>query len=227
MKKINLLFIISLITFLIISCEKEKGDNITLTQDAEARDINKEYDILSPIEGNSFEVKRILESNEFKEYDNVLFGDINLENISIMYPSVNKNAFVLEFTTSMSFENELSTVLTRVMAVGSYTEKTIKILVLKTVGKKKEGSYVAGQESCFFGDGTYVSSRLFNTNGFIFDPISNRSTMSNSEFQDCYDAKKAECESDWLCDLACSFNPCGFLYVATCAVEVYLVPIFE
>ena len=39
------------------------------------------------------------------------------------------------------------------------------------------------------------------------------------EFGEFYFAAKQECESDWLCDLACSFNPCSLVYLASAAIE--------
>lgn len=39
------------------------------------------------------------------------------------------------------------------------------------------------------------------------------------EFGEFYFAAKEECESDWLCDLACSFNPCSIAYLASAVIE--------
>lgn len=41
-------------------------------------------------------------------------------------------------------------------------------------------------------------------------------------FNACYQAKKAICESDWLCDAACSIAPCWMSYIAACVYEQYL-----
>lgn len=39
-------------------------------------------------------------------------------------------------------------------------------------------------------------------------------TCTEEQFNYLYQSAKNECESDWQCDLACSFNPCAVAYVA-------------
>jgi hypothetical protein len=42
---------------------------------------------------------------------------------------------------------------------------------------------------------------------------------TRQQFNEKYQKAKKECEDDFVCDTACSFNPCSIAYVAAATVE--------
>ena len=42
---------------------------------------------------------------------------------------------------------------------------------------------------------------------------------TDEEFGEFYFAAKEACESDWMCDVACAFNPCTIAYLASAVIE--------
>jgi len=62
--------------------------------------------------------------------------------------------------------------------------------------------------------------KLGNTDKLIFPINTNIASFKKyKDFSACYKSKKQECEDDWDCNLACSFNPCAISYAAGCLIE--------
>ncbi len=79
----------------------------------------------------------------------------------------------------------------------------------------------------FIGETIVSSPKIYFNNGLQFtDPNTILSIKSNrgwlcteEQFNAFYQEAKKKCSDDWLCDFACTFNPCAISYIAYAVVK--------
>ncbi len=198
------------------SCKKEKINvKETLIQQ------QNNYDKMIKISKEDVRIINLSKTTDFNKYDEKTFGKLNLQEAYLCYPSLYPNYYYVVINSYDTDENDNKKVLTRLLSVVNKSNNKVVSIILRAEAIKENQKFIAGQETFYSPSGEYIGCKLYNTNKLIFEPLSDKIARAKyGDFNDYYQSKKNECESDWLCDIACSFHPsCAVMYAGSCVIE--------
>ena len=219
MKKLLKILTLSLSTCMFISCEKSTSIDSTpkssiVKSKFEQIPQIEESIIMSQHDQLGIKLKAIIKnSNLTIDYNNAVFHKIKFKGFpsligihvqGLEYGLISKSLFYVCDTIS-----KMDLVIER--EKNGFTNSNNGYISLRNLNKEM-----------LFND-QIINNRFYNQNSFAKIPVfvnsknikSNREWICSEEkFNAFYQEAKANCEEDWLCDVACSINPCFISYLA-------------
>ncbi|MFA9206475.1 MAG: hypothetical protein ACEQR6_07345 [Burkholderiaceae bacterium] len=229
MKKnqINRVFIPIVLAFLFLlqACQKEPTIPKTPEAKLEVKSLNQllpEVETTTIVNIQDNQVKELLESSDLVEsninFKNAVFykikfkGFTTLSGIHIVLDGTDSATKDLFYVVDLATKIDLSVVREK---IGFKENKKGRVIFKEPNGNEFANDYFDNQKIISDPMVSIDNSR----NSFVFANKKNLKSnaswkCSNAQFNAYYQEAKNTCSNDWLCDFACTFNPCAISYVA-------------
>ncbi len=229
MKKnqINRVFIPTVLAFLFLleACQKEPTIPITSEANLEVKSLNKllpEVETTTIVSIQDNQVKELLASSELIEskinFKNAIFykikfkGFSSLSGLHIVFDVTDSTSKDLFYVVDLVTKTDLSVIREK---IGFKGNNKGRVIFKEPNGREFANDYFDNQKVISDPMASIENSR----NSFVL--VNKKNIKSNAiwkctkaQFNAYYQEAKNTCSNDWLCDFACTFNPCAISYAA-------------
>lgn len=229
MKKnpINRVFIPIVLAFLFLleACQKEPTIPITPEANLEVKSLNKllpEVETTTMVSIQDNQVKELLASSELVEskinFKNAVFykikfkGFSSLSGIHVALDGADSTTTDLFYVVDLVTKIDLSVIREK---IGFKGNKKGRIIFKEPNGREFANDYFDNQKIIT----DPMASIENNRSSSVLTNNKNIKSFaawkcSKAQFNSYYQEAKNTCSNDWLCDFACTFNPCAISYAA-------------
>ena len=229
MKKnqINRVFIPTVLAFVFLleACQKEPTIPITSEANLEVKSLNKllpEVETTTMVSIQDNQVKELLASSELIEskinFKNAIFykikfkGFSSLSGLHIVFDVTDSTSKDLFYVVDLVTKTDLSVIREK---IGFKGNNKGRVIFKEPNGREFANDYFDNQKVISDPMASIENSR----NSFVL--VNKKNIKSNAlwkctkaQFNAYYQEAKNTCSNDWLCDFACTFNPCAISYAA-------------
>ncbi len=229
MKKnqINRVFIPTVLAFLFLleACQKEPTIPITSEANLEVKSLNKllpEVETTTIVSIQDNQVNELLASRELLEskinFKNAIFykikfkGFSSLSGLHIVFDVTDSTSKDLFYVVDLVTKTDLSVIREK---IGFKGNNKGRVIFKEPNGREFANDYFDNQKVISDPMASIENSR----NSFVL--VNKKNIKSNAlwkctkaQFNAYYQEAKNTCSNDWLCDFACTFNPCAISYAA-------------
>lgn len=229
MKKnqINRVFIPTVLAFVFLleACQKEPTIPITSEANLEVKSLNKllpEVETTTIVSIQDNQVKELLASSELIEskinFKNAIFykikfkGFSSLSGLHIVFDVTDSTSKDLFYVVDLVTKTDLSVIREK---IGFKGNNKGRVIFKEPNGREFANDYFDNQKVISDPMASIENSR----NSFVL--VNKKNIKSNAiwkctkaQFNAYYQEAKNTCSNDWLCDFACTFNPCAISYAA-------------
>ena len=229
MKKnqINRVFIPTVLAFLFLleACQKEPTIPITSEANLEVKSLNKllpEVETTTIVSIQDNQVKELLASSELIEskinfknaicYKIKFKGFSSLSGLHIVFDVTDSTSKDLFYVVDLVTKTDLSVIREK---IGFKGNNKGRVIFKEPNGREFANDYFDNQKVISDPMASIENSR----NSFVL--VNKKNIKSNAlwkctkaQFNAYYQEAKNTCSNDWLCDFACTFNPCAISYAA-------------
>ena len=222
-RKTLLLFATSML--LMQACQKDHLNPVKSNEDYGAKSINREIPIVESselVDANDYQVKFFLNSevilNGGFDFKNAVYYKIRFKGLNT-YSGIHIKFRDIDSTSKDLFHVEESgknTQLTVIREKVGFRSQNIGRIIFKDInGKEYANDYFDHQKVIQSKSILVKSAQKYLDSNNQFRLKSNVTwSCTSAQFNTYYQEAKNNCAEDWLCDFACTFNPCAISYVA-------------
>ncbi len=207
------------------ACQKEPLKPAISNEDYGVQSMNKDIPIVESselVDANDLQVKSLLHSEAIlngnfdfnnAEYYKIKFkGLTSYSGIHIKFQDIDSSSKDLFYV----IESVNNTQLTVVREKIGFRGKNIGRIIFKDInGREFSNDYFDHQKIIKSKSGSLDNTLSFLDSNKLFRIKSNVIwNCTTAQFNAYYQEAKNSCSEDWLCDFACTFNPCAISYVA-------------
>jgi hypothetical protein len=211
--------------FLMQACQKDHLKPTNSNEDYGAKSMNKEIPIVESselVDTNDNQVKSFLNSeailNGGFNFKNALFFKIKFKGLDT-YSGIHIKFSDIDSTSIDLFHVEESgknTQLTVIREKVGFKSQNIGRIIFKDInGKEYSNDYFDHQKIIQSKSVLFKKQPVYLDSSLQYRLKSNVTwSCTSAQFNSYYQEAKNNCAEDWLCDFACTFNPCAISYVA-------------
>ena len=207
------------------ACQKDHLKPFNSNEDYGVKSINKDVPIVESselVDSNDNQVKSFLHSetiiNGNFNFHKAAYYKIKFKGLST-YSGIHIKFQDIDSSSKDLFhvvESEKNTQLTVIREKVGFRNQNIGRIIFKDInGKELSNDYFDHQKIIQSKSSAFENSLSFLDSNHQFRIKSNVIwNCTSTQFNAYYQEAKNSCAEDWLCDFACTFNPCAISYVA-------------
>lgn len=221
--KITIQLLFSLV-LLLQACQKDNIKPAITSEEIEVKSINEEIPVVESselVDSNDNQVKSLLHSEDVRngsfKFQGATFYKIRFKGLTT-FIGIHVKFKVGDSSRKDLFhvsESQTNTELTVIRDKIGFQRQDIGRIIFKDInGKELANDYFDHQKIIQSKSILLENIPSFTDSNNQFKLMSNSWNCTSAQFNAYYQKAKNNCGNDWLCDFACSFNPCAISYVA-------------